>query len=120
MTDSERVAKVITYSKLSKNAFATHIGYKKGQSIYNLIDGYRPITVNIATKICKAFPEISKAWLLTEEGSMFLSKDYMTPELNQIVNDPHTELTKLQRKYIDRLEEENERLKEEIHKLKKD
>ncbi len=74
MTDSERIAKIVEWSGLSVNAFTLEIGYKKGQSIYNILGKGkgkpRHINVNVATKISNRFPEISYAWILTGEGNM--------------------------------------------------
>jgi hypothetical protein len=73
MTDKERINKVVEWSGLTSNAFAIRIGYKTGASIYNKLDGRRPITPSLITKITNHFPEISKSWLVTGEGGMLKS-----------------------------------------------
>lgn len=89
MTDSERIKKVIEWSNLTPNAFSIRIGYKKGQSVYNLIEGKRPITLKIATQISNAFPEISMSWLTTDEGSMLKSNENKIPEArNHTIEEP--------------------------------
>jgi len=69
MTDLERIESVIKWSRLKANSFAKEIGYKQGKSIYDSLKSGR-ININLATKICSRFTEISYAWLLTGEGNM--------------------------------------------------
>ena len=86
MAELQRIESVIEWSGLSANAFAKRIGYKSGGSIYNKKDGSRSINLKLITKIANEFPQISKDWLLTGNGSMLL--EYKTDRPDQIIEEP--------------------------------
>ena len=124
MTDSERIIKVIEWSKLSQNAFSVRLGYQKGQTIYNITNGSRPINIKLATKISNTFPEINKAWLLTDKGLMLTEENNQANETlikwgNGTLEKEREEVRNLQAKYIKSLEEVAQ-LKEDIQKLKEE
>ena len=82
MTDKERIKKIVECMKLTPNAFAKKIGYAKGKTIYDFMNGTRPLNFKVAAKIAETFPEISKSWILTGEGEMLMEKSQsMTPEI---------------------------------------
>ncbi|KAF0195268.1 MAG: helix-turn-helix domain-containing protein [Bacteroidetes bacterium] len=68
--DAERLKKVIEWSELSANAFAKKIGYESGQTVYNILNYGRPISMRFALSVVNAFELISINWLLTGEGTM--------------------------------------------------
>lgn len=74
LTDIDRIERLVSWSKLTSNAFAKKIGYERGQLIYDLLKGKNKISRKVATKICNAYPEISLSWILTGEGSMLKDK----------------------------------------------
>jgi len=73
-TGIERIKKIIEYSGLKINSFALKIGYKRGQSIYDLLAGDPKINAKFAVKVVKTYPEINFDWILTGEGSMLKDK----------------------------------------------
>ena len=87
MTDNERLTKVISWSGLTENAFSLAIGYKRGQSIYNILKNRRPLTRSIATKICKKFPQINPIWLLIGEGDMLNNSVHALSVVPGTIND---------------------------------
>lgn len=70
MTNWERLEQVITWAGLSTNAFAMAIGLKRAENLYQIKKGNNAISQNLAAKITRQYPAISKSWLLTGEGSM--------------------------------------------------
>lgn len=68
-----RLEAVIRWANMSTNYFARHIGLARGENLYQIKRGNNGISLNLADRIVKCFPEINKLWLLTGEGDMFLS-----------------------------------------------
>ena len=65
----------VTISELAQKA-----GYERAQSFYDVISGKtKNISPKMADKIVAAFPEISKDWLLTGNGSM------LVPQIEEVV-----------------------------------
>lgn len=70
-TLDKRIADLLSYSGLNAQRFASVIGCKTKQSIYDLLNGKtRTITSGMQAKISTAFPEVNEYWLLTGEGPM--------------------------------------------------
>ena len=66
-----RINKIIARSGMNTNAFARHIGLPRGENLYQIKRGNNGISRDVADRICKAFPEVNKLWLLTGEGAAF-------------------------------------------------
>ncbi len=61
---------------MSPSAFATRIGVKTKQAIYDILKGRtRGISASIEGKILSAFPEVNRVWLLTGEGPMLQGEE---------------------------------------------
>ena len=56
---------------MTTNYFARYIGLPYGENLYQIKRGNNGISRDVAERIVRKFPEISKAWILTGEGSMF-------------------------------------------------
>ena len=69
----QRLEAVIRWANMSTNYFARHIGLARGENLYQIKRGNNGISLNLAERIVKTYPEISKLWLLTGEGEMFLN-----------------------------------------------
>ena len=71
MDASDIINKVLEYSKLSASEFASKIGAKTSQAIYDLQKGRtKTISTAMADKILSCYPMVNRAWLLTGEGKM--------------------------------------------------
>lgn len=71
MDASVIINSVIGYSGLSPADFASKIGTKTSQAIYDIQKGRtKTISQSIASKILSCYPEINRTWLLTGEGEM--------------------------------------------------
>lgn len=67
-----RLEQVINWSKLTVNAFALSIGLKRAENLYQIKKGRNAISKDLAELISKKYPGISKSWLITGEGQMFI------------------------------------------------
>lgn len=70
ITDKERLENIISYSKLSTNAFATSLGLDRSTKIYNILKGRNGISKPIALLIATKYNAIDYNWILTGEGEM--------------------------------------------------
>lgn len=66
-----RIHAVIEWAGMTTNFFAHHIGLACGENLYQIKRGNNGISRDVAERIVRKFPEISRAWLLTGDGSMF-------------------------------------------------
>lgn len=54
------------------NAFSNHIGLPRSETLYQIKRGNNGISRNLADKIIGKFPQVSKPWLLTGYGPMYV------------------------------------------------
>lgn len=66
-----RLSAVIEQAGMSTNYFAHHIGLPVAETLYRVKRGQNGISRDVAERIVDKFPNISKGWLLTGEGSMY-------------------------------------------------
>lgn len=82
---SESAKKVIEIRRIlcdnSNNKLAEKLGLSP-QTVSNLTAGLRGIGRGTAYKILAAFPEISRSWLLADEGPMLVSADNGSQVIN--------------------------------------
>jgi hypothetical protein len=116
MTDKERIKMVVDWKKLTPNAFAKKIGYAKGKTIYDFINGTRPLNFKVAAKIVETFPEISKSWILTGEGGMFIEKSQ--PMDSEIIENEIdiTDISYSKEEYL-KILKQNKELKNQVTEL---
>ena len=75
-----RLERVIKWAGLSVNSFALNIGLKRSENLYQIKKGNNGISRDLAALITTKYPTISKGWLLTGEGEMFIEPQ---PQLSQ-------------------------------------
>ena len=75
----ERLEQVIRWADMTTNYFARHIGLARGENLYQIKRGNNGISLDLVEHIVAKFPQIDKLWLLTGEGSMFVSPDDPRP-----------------------------------------
>ena len=68
----ERIECVIRWTNLTINAFAKHIGLPRAENLYQIKRGNNGISGRLADRIAETFPQISRTWLLTGDGTMFV------------------------------------------------
>ncbi len=68
----QRLEAVIQWTGMSINFFARHIGFPRGENLYQIRRGNNGISKQLARRVVEHFPEVSELWLLTGSGEMFL------------------------------------------------
>ena len=76
---SERISKLLDYLGVTANAFAVALGYKRAQTIYDIINGKSAPSFIFFNKflLSEYSDKINVIWLLTGQGEIFKTK---TPE----------------------------------------
>lgn len=72
MTNWQRLEQVILWTGLSTNAFAKSIGLKRSENLYQIKRGSFGISKELARLIVEKYSNISRSWLLTGDGRMFV------------------------------------------------
>ena len=73
LDDWQRIEKIVRWTGLSVNSFALNIGLNRGENLYQIKRGNNGISKDLAELISAKYPEISRAWIITGEGEMFVS-----------------------------------------------
>ena len=73
--DSLRLEKIIVHTAMNKKEFAEHLGYKNLNQLNHILFGGSLISIPLAHKIKKNFPELNLAWILEGEGE-FLEENH--------------------------------------------
>lgn len=74
MTASDKIEKLLDYLEINAKVLSEKLGYDRPQIIYDIQKGKtRRISEDLAIKIVSVFSEISKSWLLADEGEMLKS-----------------------------------------------
>ena len=81
-TPPQIIETLAEHFKVTVSELAQKAGYERAQSFYDVISGKtKNISPKMADKIVAAFPEISKDWLLTGNGSMLITQiEEVVPE----------------------------------------
>ena len=86
-TPPQIIETLAEHFKVTVSELAQKAGYERAQSLYDVISGKtKNISPKMADKIVAAFPEISKDWLLTGNGSMFV------PQIEEVVPEEEDDL----------------------------
>lgn len=67
-----RLEQVVKWTGLSVNSFALTIGLKRSENLYQIKKGNNGISRDLADQITAKYTTLSKGWLLTGEGEMFI------------------------------------------------
>lgn len=102
----ERIFKFIKHKGINKSEFYRITGISNGY-----LDKVRDVGASKIEHILNVFPDLNPVWIITGKESMIKGTNDKSSELYA---DKY--LFELQRKLIDRLEDENERLKNQIHR----
>ena len=85
-TPPQIIETLAEHFKVTVSELAQKAGYERAQSFYDVISGKtKNISPKMADKIVVAFPEISKDWLLTGNGSM------LVPQIEEAVPEEEEE-----------------------------
>lgn len=84
MTAQEKIEKILMYLNVNAKVFSEDLGYMRPQIIYDIQKGKtKRISEELASKIVSVFPDISKSWLLADEGDM------LKEQFNQSIQGSH-------------------------------
>lgn len=85
-TPPQIIETLAEHFKITVSELAQKAGYERAQSFYDVISGKtKNISPKMADKIVAVFPEISKDWLLTGNGSM------LVPQIEEVVPEEEEE-----------------------------
>ena len=85
-TPPQIIETLAEHFKVTVSELAQKAGYERAQSFYDVISGKtKNISPKMADKIVAVFPEISKDWLLTGNGSM------LVPQIEEVVPEEEEE-----------------------------
>lgn len=73
----EIMNEVLEKTKTNPKQLAESLGFERPQAIYDVMNPQKKVGIskNMADKICSAYPEINKVYLLTGEGSLTQNKN---------------------------------------------
>lgn len=74
-TDKERMETLLAHLKMNANEFASSLGYKRTDKIYNVVKGRNGISASVARDIHNAYQNINYEWLVDGTGEMLKSED---------------------------------------------
>lgn len=76
MNTCQKLNKILEYTGLNAAQFATKIGVKTNQSIYDILKGRtKTFSTSMVNKILSCYPEINKVWLLTDDDGDMLTTE---------------------------------------------
>ena len=70
-----RIEEILVRVNMTANYFARYIGLTRAENLYQIKRGNNGISMGLAERIVRHFPEYSKMWILTGEGSMLLGEE---------------------------------------------
>lgn len=76
------------YQFSSVSAFARHIGLNRAENLFQIKKGNNDVSRELAENICRLFPEVSKAWLMTGENQMLIGPHEPEGILRKIIEIP--------------------------------
>ena len=82
---------------MTTNYFARYIGLPYGENLYQIKRGNNGISQDVANRIVSKFPEISKGWILTGEGSMLNSEKMQSAQIPFYEEDCETVLPNIEK-----------------------
>lgn len=90
---SERLEELINALGHNLNSFSMECGYVNSTTIWSIIAKKKKPTTPTLNKICKAFPNVNRRWIISGNESMFINKPVQNNE----------ELTVTAKQVIDKL-----------------
>ncbi|MCD8172182.1 MAG: helix-turn-helix transcriptional regulator [Alistipes sp.] len=83
ISEWERIEEIRKHCGANTVAELAHrIGLKRGENLYQIKRGNNGISKQLAERIVRYFPEISKLWLLTGEGNPVRPDEELPRDIN--------------------------------------
>lgn len=70
MSDKERISRILVHLKMNANEFASSLGYKRTDRIYNVINERNGISAAMARDIHQKYEDINFDWIAYGTGEM--------------------------------------------------
>ena len=105
---SGRLSLLINTLSLNVNSFSTECGYSSSTTIWRIINDNKKPSRPTIDKICARFKNVNKEWLLTGQGSMFLtqaSSDDLTVTAKQVIDKLESQIQEITNKIKSQTEE---------------
>lgn len=74
MSNWSRLEEIVKWADMSVHSFAMRIGLNRSENLYQIKRGRNGISLDLANRIVRCFPEINLNWILTGEGYMLNSE----------------------------------------------
>lgn len=71
----QRLERLVMWRGMSINSFALSIGLSRAEVLYRIKRGLNGISRDLASLIIAKYPEVSRSWLLSGEGEMFVKDE---------------------------------------------
>ena len=94
----ERIEELLKWLGISVNQFTRRLNMPRVENLYHIKRGNYGISLELADRICEAYPEVDRTWLLSGVGAMLLKdKDNAEkhPYYHQYVEDAIMKLDEL-------------------------
>lgn len=76
MTAQEKLNEILAYTGKNISQFSKELGYDRPQSLYDIQKGKtKNFSKGMADKIISVYPEISRSWILADEGEMLKAQE---------------------------------------------
>src|SRR5689334_11259074 len=85
-TVGERIVRLIEYLKITPYQLSKELGYKRPDSIYNVINDKSKMGGNLISKMKDRYETLNINWLMKGTGEMF-NKQINAPYGNEIIKD---------------------------------
>lgn len=70
-----RIEAILARVNMTTNYFSRYIGLARGENLYQIKRGNNGISMGLADRIVRHFPEYNRMWLLTGEGAMLCEEE---------------------------------------------
>lgn len=85
-TGKERMETLLAHLKMNANEFASSLGYKRTDRIYNILSGRNGISTAVARDIHEHHENISYEWIAKGEGEMLVQRTEEEKEEKASIN----------------------------------
>jgi ABC-type multidrug transport system fused ATPase/permease subunit len=123
LSSSDRLQKILSELKISKNALSKNLGYSNNVVLGHISSGRNGFSAEMAKRIVEAYPQFNYRWVFAGEGDMLVKEDKSVPNAASLarVETENGELrgqVKLLKELLKEKEKENVQLLQELSAMK--